>query len=179
MTGAGDMAASNHDLDQALDHLAGQLLDDEDGRLLEEIARLFELVDPMPHDLVERIGFTLTLADMEMELARLVAESRVPVGARGEERARTVTFSSDSLTVMVTITPAGQGGCRIDGWIAPGAAIRVELRTDKGSRDVVADEDGRFEFAGVPCGLVQLVFHPTPDIEVQLRSPVVTPAVQV
>jgi len=168
MTGIGD-----------LDRLAGQLLDDEDTRLLTELARLYELVDPMPPDLIERIGFTLTFADLEMELARLVAESRVPVGARGEERARTVTFSSDSLTVMVTITPATQKQCRLDGWIAPGAAIRVELRTDRGSHDVVADVDGRFEFAAVPCGLVQLVFHPTPDSEVQLRSPVVTPAVQV
>lgn len=168
MTGIGD-----------LDRFAAQLLDDEDARLLAEIARLYELVDPMPADLVERIGFTLTFADMEMELARLVAESRVPVGARGEERARTVTFSSDSLTVMVTITPVSQSRCRIDGWIAPSAAIMVELRTDRGSQDVVADVDGRFEFAGVPCGLVQLVFHPTPDSEVQLRSPVVTPAVQV
>jgi hypothetical protein len=163
----------------ALDLLASQLLDDEDARLLAELARLYELVDPMPTDLVERIGFTLTLADMEIELARLIVESTAPVGARGEERARTVTFSSDSLTVMVTITPTALGECRIDGWIAPGAAIRVELRSDGGSHDVIADVDGRFDFTDVACGLVQLVFHPTPDIEVQLRSPVVTPAVQV
>lgn len=159
--------------------LAAAMLDDEDDRLLAEIARLYENVDPMPADLIDRIGFMLTLADMEIELARLIVESRVPVGARGEERARTVTFSSDSLTVMVTITPTTDAQCRIDGWIAPGAAIRVELRSDRGSHDVIADVDGRFDFADVPSGLVQLVFHPTPDIEVQLRSPVVTPAVQV
>lgn len=163
----------------ALARLAEELLDDEDGQLLDEIARLYDLIDPMPADLVERIGFTLTLAHMEIELARLTLESRTPVGARGEERARTVTFSSESLTVMVTITPTAHRECRIDGWIAPGAPIRVELRSDRGSRDAIADTDGRFDFAEVSCGLVQLVFHPTPDIEVQLRSPVVTPAVQV
>lgn len=163
----------------ALARLAEELLDDEDGQLLDEIARLYDLIDPMPADLVERIGFTLTLAHMEIELARLTLESRTPVGARGEERARTVTFSSESLTVMVTITPTAHRECRIDGWIAPGAPIRVELRSDRGSRDAIADVDGRFDFAEVSCGLVQLVFHPTPDIEVQLRSPVVTPAVQV
>jgi hypothetical protein len=171
MTGPGDPGE--------LDRLAAALLDEEDDRLLTEIARLYERVDPMPADLVDRIGFMLTLADMEIELARLTVESRVPVGARGEERARTVTFSSDSLTVMVMITPTADGECRIDGWIAPGAAIRVELRSGRGGYDVIADADGRFDFADVPCGLVQLVFHPTPDVEVQLRSPVVTPAVQV
>jgi hypothetical protein len=171
MTGPGDL--------DALARLAEGLLDDEDDRLLERIARLYDLIDPMPADLVERIGFTLTLADMQIELARLIQESRTPVGARGEERARTVTFSSESLTVMVTITPTTHRRCRIDGWIAPGAAIRVELRNDRGSQDVIADVDGRFDFADVSCGMVQLVFHPTPDIEVQLRSPVVTPAVQV
>jgi hypothetical protein len=172
MTGPGDLGE--------LERLAAALLDGEDDRLLAEIARLYELVDPMPADLVERIGFTLTLADMEIELARLIVESRTPVGARGgEEHARTVTFSSDSLTVMVTITPTADAECRIDGWIAPGAAIRVELRSNRGSCDVIADVDGRFDFADVPCGLVQLVFHPTPDVDVQLRSPVVTPAVQV
>lgn len=170
MTGPGDLGE--------LDRLAAALLDEDDDRLLAEIARLYERIDPMPPDLVDRIGFMLTLADMEIELARLTVESRVPVGARGEERARTVTFSSDSLTVMVTITPT-DAGCRIDGWIAPGAAIRVELRSDRGNHDVIADVDGRFDFVDVPSGLVQLVFHPTPDVEVQLRSPVVTPAVQV
>ena len=172
MTGPGD-------LDGEPDRLAAALLDDEDDRLLAEIARLYERIDPMPADLVDRIGFMLTLADMEIELARLIVESRVPVGARGEERARTVTFSSDSLTVMVTITPTADSECRIDGWIAPGAAIRVELRSDRGNHDVIADVDGRFDFSDVPSGLVQLVFHPTADVEVQLRSPVVTPAVQV
>lgn len=171
MTGPGDLGA--------LARLAEGLLDDEDDLLIEEIGRLFDVIDPVPSDLVERIGFTLTLADMEIELARLSLESRVPVGARGEERARTVTFSSESLTVMVTITPTAHQECRLDGWIAPGAPIRVELRSDRGSRDAIADVDGRFDFSEVSCGLVQLVFHPTADIEVRLRSPVVTPAVQV
>jgi hypothetical protein len=158
--------------------LAGQPFDESDAELLAELARLYELVDPMPEGLVERIGFTLTLADLEVELARLTAETREPVGARGEERARTVTFSSDSLTTMVTITPLGHGEFRIDGWLAPGAALRVELRTDRGSLDATADSDGRFDFTGVRPGLVQLVIHPTDGSEVRLGSPVVTPALE-
>lgn len=161
-----------------LDTMAGQLLDELDDAVLAELAGLFERVDPVPAGLVERVGFTLTMADLEMELARLTMDAREPVGARGEERARTVTFASDSLTVMVTVTPRGIGTCRLDGWLAPGGALRVELRSDRGNQDTNADSDGRFEFEQVPVGLVQLVLHPTDGSAVPLRAPVVTPAVE-
>ena len=41
----------------------------------------------------------------------------------------------------------------IDGWIAPGGNVTVELRTEEGRRQVVADADGRFVFTDVPHGL--------------------------
>jgi hypothetical protein len=160
------------------DLLAGQLIDHEDAALLAELARIYEQLDPVPEGLVERIGFTLTLANLEVELARLTADLREPVGARGEERARTVTFSSDSLTTMVTVTPQDTGEFRIDGWLAPGDALDVELRTDRGSLRTTADQDGRFEFIEVRSGLVQLVIHPTTGCVVRLGSPVVTPAME-
>ncbi|HEY3261585.1 MAG TPA: hypothetical protein VGJ95_15180 [Pseudonocardiaceae bacterium] len=160
------------------DQLAAQLFDQTDAELLAELARIYEQIDPVPEGLVERIGFTLTLADLEIELARLINETREPIGARGEERARTVTFSSESLTTMVTITPQDIGQFRIDGWLAPGAALAVELRTDRGSLRTTADLDGRFEFIEVRGGLVQLVIHPTAGSDLQLASPVVTPAME-
>jgi hypothetical protein len=158
--------------------LAAQLLDDEDAALLAELARIYEQIDPVPEGLVERIGFTLTLANLEVELARLVSQTAEPIGARGEERARTVTFSSDSLTTMVTVTPESNGQFRIDGWLAPGAALAVELRTPRGSLRTTADADGRFDFIEVRGGLVQLVIHPTEGCHVRLCSPVVTPAIE-
>ena len=164
----------NHDEDL----LAAEPLDHEDAALLAELARIYERIDPVPEGLVERIGFTLTLADLEVELARLTARTSEPVGARGEERARTVTFSSDSITTMVTVTPQDAGQYRIDGWLAPGAALDVELRTDRGSLRTTADADGRFEFVEVRRGLVQIVIHPTGGCLVELGSPVVTPAME-
>lgn len=157
---------------------ADEPLDATDEALLTELAGIYELVDPMPEGLVERIGFTLTLADLEIELARLTMQTSEPVGARGEERARTVTFSSDSLTTMVTITPCEVGQFRIDGWLAPGGPLAVELRTDRGNLRTTADSDGRFEFIEVRGGMVQLVIHPTEGCEVELGAPVVTPALQ-
>lgn len=160
------------------DQLAAQLLDHADAALLAELASIYEQIDPVPAGLVERISFMLTLADFEVELAKLTSQTREPVGARGEERARTVTFSSESLTTMVTITPQDPGQFRIDGWLAPGAALAVELRTDRGSMRTTADLDGRFEFIEVRRGLVQFVIHPTDGADIRLDTPVVTPAME-
>jgi hypothetical protein len=161
-----------------LDALASQLLDETDYELIAELARVFDLLDPTPDGLVERVGFTLTLAHMEMELAKLVSDSFEPVGARGEDRARTVTFTAENLTVMVTITPTGTGRYRLDGWLAPGGGMHVELRSERGGTQTHADDDGRFEFDPVPSGLAQLVFHPTEGGEAGLLTPVVTPAIE-
>jgi hypothetical protein len=91
---------------------------------------------------------------------------------------RTVTFGSDSLTVMVTLSGQHPQGRRIDGWIAPGAALRIELRTPRGVQQTMADQTGRFSLSDVPPGLVQLVIHPTEGAAVALTRPVVTPAIQ-
>lgn len=152
-------------------------LDEADQALLAELADLYTAVDPVPDGLIDRIGLTLTLADLEIELARLTGELTEPVGARGSERIRTVTFASESMTVMITISPAG-GMFRLDGWLAPGAPLRLELRSAQGSSEGYADAGGRFDFTGVASGLVQLVVHPTPGAPVDLRSAVVTPAVE-
>lgn len=169
---------SDNDAQLAEERLAGEALDRTDHAVLAELARIYEQTDPVPEGLVERIGFTLTLANLEIELARLTVQVSEPVGARGEERARTVTFSSDSLTTMVTITPQDAGQFRIDGWLAPGGELSVELRTDHGSLRTTADSAGRFEFVEVRGGLVQLVIHPTERCRVRLGSPVVTPAME-
>lgn len=159
-----------------LDSEANRLLDETDQELLAELSRLYEQMDPVPPGLVDRVGFTLTLANMEMELARFVSDSVDPVGARGEEGARTLTFSAENLTVMVTITRVGRLRYRMDGWLAPGGGMHVELRLQGASNDDAhADDDG--SFGQVPSGLARLVFHPTEGAEVRLLTPVATPAI--
>jgi hypothetical protein len=149
----------------------------EDHALLGRLRTMWDRTDPPPSDLAERVLFTLQLENVEFELLRL-QDVLEPVGARGHETARTVTFGSESLTIMVTMSGPGGPPRRVDGWIAPAAALRVELRTTRGTQETTADDDGRFAFTEVPTGLIQLVLHPTSGADVSLARPVVTPAVQ-
>src|SRR2546429_267847 len=98
---------------------ADEPLDDADFGVLGDIRELFEAVDPMPADLPERIRFALALRDLEVEVARLAEEDQLTVAARGKEQARTITFDSDSLTIMIRIDANQDGTVRVDGWLAP------------------------------------------------------------
>jgi hypothetical protein len=152
-------------------------LDDLDADILGRVARLHARLDPPPADLDERVRFAIALEHIDVEVSRLAAEELVGSGARGVDRTRTVTFDSASLTIMVSVADAGTRGVRLDGWLAPAAPLRVELRIHGGSsRSVLADDVGRFVFDGVAHGLAQLLVHPVPGCGVDLAAIVVTPS---
>jgi hypothetical protein len=149
----------------------------DDAALLDQLKQMWEEVDPAPPDLPDRVLFALQLADMECEVLRILHAEEL-VGARSAATVDTVSFGSDLLTVMLRLPgPAGPAG-RLDGWIAPGAALRVELRTGSGRQETVASPEGRFAFTDVPSGFCQLVLHPTEGAAVTLTHPLVTPAIQ-
>jgi hypothetical protein len=167
---------------------------DDSGRIdvLDTLRDMWTERDPVPPDLAGRVCFALELEDLEVELAQLSEELGL-VGARGDEHARTVTFTSASLSVMVTLGEVVGGVVRVDGWIADGAGLVVTLRRGAGpgpateshssDRTTTADDDGRFVFEGVSCGIVQFVFRsPESDPDaappaVRLPRPVVTPGI--
>jgi hypothetical protein len=153
-------------------HGADEPIDGVDLALLAELRALYGDLDPAAPDLVERIQFALALEDLDVEVFRASAGSGVLAGVRGAEETRTITFDSDSLTIMFSISPAGPAAVRLDGWLAPPAAHRVELRTEGGAIQTDADADGRFAVDDVPHGLAQLVVHPAGGVR-----PVVTPSV--
>jgi len=152
---------------------SGAPLDDLDFGLLDRVREIYQAVDPMPEDLPERICFLLALRDLEVQVARLGAGQDLLVSARGTEQSRTITFESDSLTIMIRIDVNRDGTVRVDGWLAPAQCVGVELKTSASADALSAssDEQGRFAFARVPRGTAQLVARP----EGQGRS-VVTPA---
>ncbi len=150
-------------------------LDDEDQAVLDRLAGIYALLDPPPADLDERVSFAIALDAVDAEVARLTEQLAVGSGARGSERTRTITFDADSRAVMITVTDRADGLVRIDGWLAPAAALPVELRVPEPDppRVVTADPAGRFAFDGVPHGIAQLLVHPAAD---GAAPRVVTPA---
>jgi hypothetical protein len=144
--------------------------DSTDAELLDILRDCYSHLDPMPHTLVERSLFALAWAadpaDAGAELLRIAGQRELAaVGARGEE-ARVITFETESVTVMIRISAEGDL-LRIDGWLAPAGARRIELRTAGGTVSTLADEQGRFVLERVRQGLAQLAVrrHGTEDEE--------------
>jgi hypothetical protein len=149
---------------------AGGPLDDDDQAILDRLAGIYARLDPPPADLDERVSFAIALGGLDAggldaEVARLSEQLAVGSGARGTERTRTITFDADSRAVMITVADRADGLIRLDGWLAPAAALRVELRLPEPAlaRMVLADAAGRFAFDGGPHGIAQLLVHPAAD----------------
>ena len=119
--------SDNDRLLEVEDQLAAEGLDPSDVALLDTLRAHYDEHDPVPDGLVERIQFHITLDALNTEVATLTQLDLATAGARSAttEAVRTITFTSDSLTTMVTLTPSGDGTVRVDGWAAPGAGIRV------------------------------------------------------
>lgn len=167
------MSSTPRDLDQ----LAAEPIDAADTRILSGVAAMYDALDPVPTGLIGRIQFGITLDALHAEIAELERSTGLAgVRSEGATAAQTVTFTSTSLTTMVTITPTSGSRARVDGWVAPGGGVRVELRTAAGSLTTTADADGRFVFDEVPRGLVQFVLrHPgTTSL-----APVITPSIEI
>jgi len=149
--------------------LSGRPADDEtpdesDLAILDGVRELFQAADPMPASLPEQIRFWLALRDLEVEVARLCAEDDGRLlAARGTEQSRTITFDSDSLTIMIRVDANRDGSARIDGWLAPPQSRTIELRTMAETLTTDADDGGRFAFRRVPRGTAQLVARAGPD----------------
>jgi hypothetical protein len=169
---------SNDTPQDAVSAMASEPMDELDSSTLRAMREVYARLDPPPSSLVDRITFALTLAGLQAEIAEL---ERMPVaGVRAEEEftaATTLTFTSSTLSLMVTISPeGGLGGSptvRIDGW-ATEPGVTVELHIDRKTMTAIADSTGRVEWDGVPRGSAQFVIRPVDEHE----RPVVTPRVE-
>lgn len=155
-----------------------ELLDEEDHQILRHLRVLHEQLDPPPADLAERMKFALTWAALEAEVAQLQELSGV--GVRAETAygmTDTVTFTADSLSLMVTVTRESgsrEGGTvRVDGWVT-GGGLLVELSVGTARYPATADPNGRLVWEGVPRGRAQFLIHPLSEG----ARPVVTPTVE-
>jgi hypothetical protein len=151
-------------------------LDDVDFGLLDDIQGMYQAADPMPADLPDRLRFFLSLRDLEIEVARIADEELSAAGVRGAEQSRTITFDSESLTVMIRIDANADGTVRVDGWLAPPQRREVEMKTTADALSISSDEQGRFAFTRVPRGLAQLIVRPAEQGQDEGGPSVVTPA---
>lgn len=145
-------------------------MDQRDVELLGQVRALFGRLDPVPAGLTERVKFALTVQALHAEVAELVALA--PALVRGPTQAETVpavSFRTDSLSIMLTVTASGPGPARIDGWLTCGAATVEVTGSDGVVREGSADEGGRFVVDDVPRGTARLLVH-----QVDAR-PVITP----
>jgi len=158
-----------------LQRAATALLDAQDLDVLARLATIIELVDPVPSGLVERIGLALTIDALHAEVAELRLVGSPELALRSDEpsiEAGTITFTTDVLTVMISVHGEGDR-VRVDGWTAPAGELDVELHQGGVVHETRSDADGRFSFADLARGPARLVLHRPEDLDV----PVVTPQI--
>jgi len=150
-------------------------LDTLDAMILHWVEDYYTTADPVPWGLRERIDFAMDLLRADDEVALLLDDRFEAAGVRSTNQNRTVTFDSESLTIVIQASPSG-GAVRVDGWLAPPAVHRVRLRAGRSELRTESDELGGFVLAQVPHGLVQLIVE-VGDTEVRQQRTVATPAV--
>jgi len=155
--------------------LAAGPLDAVDATVLESLRQIHEELDPVPGDLVDRIKFAMTVAALEAEIAEIVSSATLEtVRGTDYDRADTVTFASDGLSVMVSIEHGPTTKADIVGWVSE-TDVEVELRERGRTRTTVVDDEGRFTFTGVERGLVNFVLRRRSDGG---SPPIITPAIE-
>lgn len=154
--------------------MASGPLDAVDARILAAVRAGHEALDPVPPDLADRITFAMSVASLEAQVAEIVSEGALAdVRGTDYDRADTVTFARDGLSVMMSMEGSGVTRVDIVGWVSEGG-VEVELRERGRTRTTATDDEGRFTFPGVERGLVGLVLRRSdPDL-----PPVITPAVE-
>jgi hypothetical protein len=150
---------------------ADEPFDERDAAILAEVKQLWAERDPVPAGLVDQIQFAIDLECLDVEVLRMTMLDEA-TSARGDELSRLVTFSSDTLTIMIRVFPGKDGTNRIDGWLTPGDSHPIELRTGDATMTTESDTTGRFAFRAVPGGLAQLMVKPS-----GMAKTVTTPAI--
>jgi hypothetical protein len=126
-----------------------------DAALFARMRAMWQAVDPMPADLVDRMVATVAVEDLSREYALLTLVSGELAAVRGETATATLQFSDGVTSVLVHVSATEDGSRRVDGWV-DAAALAIRLSQDE--REWTADpgQHGRFAFESVPPGVCRL-----------------------
>ena len=88
---------------------------------------------------------------------------------------QTLTFSAETLSVMVTMSPIDADEVRVDGWVTGhDSPVAVEIRTATRTDHRRGRRRRPVHLRPRPSGLVRFVFLPEGDVR-----PVITPTVEI
>lgn len=126
-----------------------------DAALFARMRRMWEDVDPVPADLVDRMVAAVAVEDLSREYALLTLVEGDLAAVRGEADTATLQFSDGTTSVLLHVTATEGGGRRVDGWVD---AAAVAIRLVQGDRERAAEpgEHGRFAFDEVTPGMARL-----------------------
>ncbi len=127
-----------------------------DAALFAQLRSVWQELDPVPADLVDRMVAAVAVEDLSREYALLtLVETRGLAAVRGEADTATLQFSDGETSILLHVTVTEQGDRRIDGWVD---ADTLAVRLTQGDREWTAEtgERGRFAFDGIPSGLVRV-----------------------
>lgn len=127
-----------------------------DAAVFARLRSVWQEVDPVPADLVDRMVAAVAVEDLSREYALLtLVESAELSAVRGDAETATLQFSDGSTSVLVHVTATEDGGHRVDGWVD---AASLAVRLVQGEREWSAkpSEHGRFAFDRVAPGLTRI-----------------------
>ena len=130
-------------------------------QVLSRLRDLASRLDPVPADVVAAARAAFITRTLDAELAELVFDSWVDehalAGVRASSGSRMLTFDGAGLSVEVQVNQSAPS--RLVGQVVPPQQATVEVRQQRGSVTVAADDLGRFEADVVP-GPVSLRCRP-------------------
>jgi hypothetical protein len=126
-----------------------------DAALFARMRAVWEEVDPVPADLVDRMVAAVAVEDLTREYALLTLVEESLAAVRGEADTATLQFSDGTTSVLLHVSLTEGGGRRVDGWVDASA---LAIRLVQGEREWSAEpgDHGRFAFEDVPPGVARL-----------------------
>jgi hypothetical protein len=126
-----------------------------DAALFARLRAVWEEVDPVPADLIDRMVAAVAVEDLSREYALLTLVDGSLAAVRGETDSATLQFSDGDTSVLLHVTATEEGGRRVDGWVD---ATVLAIRLSQGEREWSAEpgEHGRFAFEDVTSGVSRL-----------------------
>lgn len=143
-----------------------------DAALFARMRAMWQDVDPVPADLVDRMVAAVAVEDLSREYALLTLVSGELAAVRGETDTATLQFTDGHTSVLLHVTAPDEDHRRIDGWVD---ATALAVRLVQGDRERGADlgEHGRFAFDDVTPGVsrIRLVVRGEDDEMREFQTP--------